>query len=248
MKRPYVKATLLSFAAFSFFHLALFCAYYLISVYTADRVLIYAVYFLSDFVSFLLPVTACAGMLAVARCSTRGRALLYGGGLALSRIFYEIPERTYGLLADGYDTGHAVLFSSLLSFVAAAAYFAVFLLLFLLVSRLFSRKVGDGDARAALTDRTGGAFAFDRALPFSLLPAVLLLFGAGLIREIVATVTFFSGSSGIYTAEEILYLVARYIFLFVLPFVLLPIGTAYAASVARVSEETNLSPKGGKEA
>ena len=77
---------------------------------------------------------------------------------------------------------------------------------------------------------------------------MLLLFGAGLIREIVATVTFFSASSGIYTAEEILYLVARYIFLFVLPFVLLPIGTAYAASVARVSEETNLSPKGGKEA
>lgn len=248
MKRPWLRLTFFSFAAFSFFHLALFCAYYLISVYTADEVLIYFIYFLSDFVSFLLPVLSCAGMLVLSRCAGWGGTLFYGGALALSRVFYETPMRTYGLLAEGYDTLHAILFSFLISLGVALAYFAVFLLLFLPVSLLFSRKNGKADPRRALSDRTGGAFALDRPLPFAVLSAVLLLFAYGLIRETVETVTFFLGASGIYSTGEILYLVCRYLFLFLLPILLQPIGVFYAVRVAeRFPSENTLTPHGGKD-
>lgn len=250
MTRAFRRLSLISFLSFSFFHLALFSAYYLISVYTADKVLIYAVYFLSNFVSYLLPTMACAGMLTCFLRAGRGAALIFGGVLALSRIFYEIPVRTYGLLAEGFDTGHAILFSSLISLGVALAYFAAFVLLFLLATLLFSKKNGKADAYLSLTDRAGGAFALDRPLPFALFPAVLLLFGIGLVRETVETVTFFLGVSGIYTAGEILYLVARYFFLVLMPVLLQPIGVAYAARVALAlsDEDTNNSlPKGKKE-
>lgn len=247
MRRPRVRLTLFSFAAFSFFHLALFCAYYLISVFTADPVLIYFVCFLADFVSYLLPVTACAGMLSFSRCAGRLSSLLFGGALALSRIFYEVPQRTYGLLAEGYDTLHAVLLSALISLGVALAYFAVFFLLFLLVSFLFGKKCGTADARAALTDRTGGAFALDRPLPCAVFSAVLLLFAVGLVRETVDTVTFFLGVSGIYSTGEIVYLISRYLFLLLTLVLLQPIGVAYAAKTAdSLTENQSSAPFGGK--
>ncbi|HBJ18350.1 MAG TPA: hypothetical protein DDY70_01185, partial [Clostridiales bacterium] len=248
MSRPCVRLTLFSFAAFSFFHLALFCAYYLISVFTADQVLIYFVYFLADFVSYLLPVTACAGMLSFSQCAGRVPALLYGGALALSRIFYEIPQRTYGLLAEGYDTLHAILLAALISLGVALAYFAVFLLLLLLVSLLFKKRCGKTDARVALTDRAGGAFALDRPLPCAVFSAVLLLFAAGLVRETADTVTFFLGVSGIYSTGEIVYLISRYLFLLLTLVLLQPIGVAYAAKTAdALTETTKPAPSGGKD-
>lgn len=242
------RLILTSLAAFSFFHAALFSAYYLISLYTADKILIYAIYFLSDFVAYLLPTVACAGMLACRVRSGYGKALLFGGVLALTRIFYEIPVRTYGLLAEGYDTLHAILFSALLSLAVTFAYFLAFLLLFFLVDRLFSKKCGKLDPVPCLTERAGGAFALDRPLPFALFPAVLLLFGIGLIRETVETVTFLRGAVGIYTTGEIFYLVARYLFLVMIPFLLQPIGVAYAAKTALVLQNDKKSlPKGKKE-
>lgn len=227
------KLLLLSFFVFSFFHLALFCAYYLISVLKGSAALIYTVYFLADFVSYLLPTLAVAGMLTLSCLAARRTPYLYGALLALSRVFYEIPTRAYGFMAEGFDTLYALLFALLVSLGVTLLYFAVFLLLFLLARFLFLKRGGKADMLTSPLPRPlSYAFATEEPLPLAILSAVGLLFLGGLIRETADTVSFLIGVSFVSTTGEILYLVGRYLFLLASFLVLQVVGVFYALKTA----------------
>lgn len=233
MKAAQRRLLLLSFFVFSFFHLALFCAYYLISVLKTGALPIYFIYFLADFVSYLLPTLAVAGMLSLSLHASRATPYLYAALLALSRLFYEMPTRTYGFLAEGFDTLYSLLFAFLVSLGISLLYLSAFLLLFLLTSTVFRRRGGTVQELLPATPRPlSYAYAVDRPLPLAVLCTVGPLFLYGIIRETIDTVTFLLGVSGVCTTEEICYLVGRYLFLLTSLLLLQAIGVFYAQKTA----------------
>ncbi len=204
---------LIIFAAVNLFA---FLLSYIPTYVLESSVLAYISPFLSDIISYTLPLAAAAAAAAVfSRKGTKG-AVIYALLLSLTRLAYSLPYEYIKYVYDGYVSTDALLLSLIMSVLHIAILFAEALLLLLLIIFLTSKFAMDGAIGAS---RTKEALTAVKAFDLSLPTTAALLIGAApgfvysLIIEIIDTVNFILRYSGAYRAGEVVYISARYIFI-----------------------------------
>ena len=181
-----------------------FLVYYLITLFISSFDFIYYyLYFVERFVLLVIPVMAA--VVVYIRCDTRREVIKTSLYIALTRLIVFIPffylEYVYGI----YDSIEAILLSLLSSLAAVVIYFIVILVAHALTKHMMS-KHKEIELPAPLLDTSAPATKV-------IFTVSLLIFLINLALEIYSTVIFFMENGTIYYINEIVLMIASYVYL-----------------------------------
>ena len=200
-------------------YLVSFLLYYLSSYVIGASFLNYFTYFYQDTVTSLFTLIALS--LILVKFSEKGckAALIAEIKYALIPMIYSLPYYAFRFAYLEYEIGAVILLSvgiSLLYSITVYAIVALLLFIYNFAVKKLTRKKEKG-ARNSNVECTenNSLSAFDFSIPHSvgIACAAGVVFVYNLIYEIIDTVGFLTSYSGTYTFGEIIYIMARYLFI-----------------------------------
>lgn len=169
--------------------------------------------FAAEIASFVLPLVASAVLFISYAYKGAAHALLRVFVFALPYFISALPEN-YLTFLNYFDSKGAVFFALLFAVITVISVAAEILVLFGVIA-FFYRFPKDKrfDAKVTLELEVGETFDFSNRFAKGALMASLLIFAVKLITEIVSTVSYIVDARGNFMTDEIVTVIATYVFL-----------------------------------
>ena len=190
-----------------------FLIYYLFAYAVESRVwLIYLANFARDFSLSIIPILL--GVLIINRGYGYKNILKHGALFALFELFYTVPFYYVYFVSLGYGLGEAlvlILIQTLISLFLSFARLVILCAIFLYVYQRVIKKYKEQTVKVD----TGSIFDLQNPTNAAIFASCGFVFLISLVREIFETVSFLIEAFGTYRTDEIIYIVVRYLFLFI---------------------------------
>ncbi len=215
-KKGNIRRTLWIFIAAYAIAFILFYIAYLIYDYRRESItaLEYIRYFYLEIIKFSLPLLAGGVLLGVGTYMGTSYVMKRGWVLSISSVIFSIPYYYLYYFAMTIDTAEAILFGLINTvFDCAVFHLQAFLVYFLArwLIRIFAKKRKGDDITAEICEHS--PLDISRPMTKAFILIVTFKFVISFIIETIRTVGYLNEYSGTYRVEEILYLVASYLFL-----------------------------------
>ncbi len=191
-------------AIFCGVNFAVFILYYLANYILTDNASLYISSFAVELLLTVLPVTAAALSSAVWERTDAASAFKLLIATTLPSLLFRIPLEYMNYMDSGYLSEEAVLIAVLISLLYVAFFYAEASVYLLIIKGLSARS--PSASKVGLLDLSS-------PLNLSLFICASARFIFNLIFELIDTVSFLTSYSAVYTAGEIIYICARYIWI-----------------------------------
>jgi len=198
-----------------FINLVSFLVYYFCYYVFEGAARAYIFYFYSEIIKVLLPVFSAVSVFVTYARHSVGRCFFRALLTTLPWLIYILPYNAYTYAYGGMLIEDVIFYASLETlFVFALLYLETVILAFIMIaaSRIFLKRKKIPFSKSAILS---GNDPLDFSTPsvIGVFSGCILFFVYNLVREIIDTVDFIGYAEGIYETTEIIYMVAKYVFI-----------------------------------